>query len=38
LIGVGLQFDFPSGFGLLLQHDEFDLDVSTTVLGVSWRF
>lgn len=38
LAGLGLQYNFPRGLGLLLQHETFDLDARTTSLGVSWRF
>ncbi len=38
LAGLGVQYDFPNGLGLLLQHETFDLDARTTSLGVSWRF
>lgn len=38
LAGVGVQYSFPSGLGVLLQHETFDLDAETTSLGVSWRF
>ena len=38
LAGLGVQYDFPNGLGLLLQHETFDLDAATTSLGVSWRF
>ena len=38
LTGVGLEYSFPGGLGILLQHEELDLDVGTTSLGLSWRF
>lgn len=38
LAGLGLRYDFPSGVGVLLQHESFDLDAQTTSLGVAWRF
>lgn len=38
LTGVGFQFELPSGLGLLLEYEQFDLDVKTTKVGVSWRF
>lgn len=38
LAGLGVQYSFPNGLGLLLQHETFDLDARTTSLGVSWRF
>lgn len=38
LAGLGLEYSFPNGLGLLLQHETFDLDADTTSLGVSWRF
>lgn len=38
LAGVGVQYSFPGGLGVLLQHEELDLDVGATSLGVSWRF
>jgi len=38
LTGVGLEYQFPGGLGILLQHEEVDLDASSTSLGLSWRF
>ena len=38
LAGVGLQYSFPNGLGVLIQHESFDLDAETTSLGLSWRF
>ena len=38
LLGIGLEYGFSSGLGLLLEYSELDLDVSTTALGVSWNF
>lgn len=38
LAGVGAHYSFPSGLGLLLMHETFDLEARTTSLGVSWRF
>lgn len=38
IAGLGLRYDFPSGLGLLLQHETFQLDAETTSLGLSWRF
>ena len=38
LAGVGLEYSLPGGLGILLEHDELDLDASSTSLGLSWRF
>lgn len=38
LAGVGVELRLPSGLGILLQHEELDLDVAATSLGVAWRF
>jgi hypothetical protein len=38
LTGIGLQFSLPTGLGILLQHEEIDLDASSTSLGLSWHF
>lgn len=36
--GIGLQYSLPSGLGVLLQHEELDLDLGVTSLGLSWEF
>ncbi len=38
LTGIGLEYSFPTGLGLLLQHEEMDFDVGATSFGLSWRF
>jgi hypothetical protein len=38
LTGIGLEYSLPSGLGVLLEHEELDLDASSTSLGLSWRF
>ena len=38
LAGVGVEYSFPTGLGLLIQHEEMNLDVGATSLGLSWRF
>jgi hypothetical protein len=37
LAGVGVQYEFPSGLGLLVEYEASDL-VSELSAGVSWRF
>ncbi len=36
--GVGLEYSFPSGLGILAQHEELDLDGGATSIGMRWRF
>ena len=38
LTGIGLEYEFPGGLGLLLEHQEVDLGVGSTSLGLSWQF
>lgn len=38
VLGVGLEYGFPGGLGLQLQHEELDLDAAATTLGLRWRF
>jgi hypothetical protein len=38
LAGLGVEYSFPSGLGILAQHEELDLDVGATSLGIRWRF
>lgn len=38
LTGIGFRYGFPSGLGLLLEYEQFDLDVVSTHVGVHWRF
>ena len=38
LTGLGVLYSFPGGLGILIQHEELDLDAGTTSLGLRWRF
>lgn len=38
LLGVGLHYRFPNGLGVLLQHEQLDLDAGSSSLGLSWGF
>ncbi len=38
LAGVGVQYVFPKGLGVLAEYQRLDLDVGSTSLGASWRF
>jgi hypothetical protein len=38
VLGVGVLYELASGLGVLLEYDEVDLDLSSAVVGVSWRF
>ena len=38
LTGVGVQFELPRGFGLVLERQSFDLTGGWTSFGASWRF
>lgn len=38
LTGIGVQYTFPKGLGLLLEYQHLDLDAGFTSLGASWRF
>lgn len=38
ILGVGLRYEFPGGLGVVVEHEEFDFDATTTVIGASWRF
>ncbi len=38
LTGVGLEYSFPGGFGVLAEYQDLDLGVASTSLGASWRF
>lgn len=38
LAGVGLEYSFPGGLGLQIQHEVLDLDAAATSLGLRWQF
>ncbi len=38
LTGVGVEYVWPSGFGLSADYEQLDLDATGTRLGISWRF
>lgn len=38
LTAVGARYRFAGGFGVLVEHQQLDLDLESTSLGVSWKF
>lgn len=38
LTGVGAQYVFPKGIGVLVEYQRLDFDHDSTSLGASWRF
>lgn len=38
LTGIGVQYTFPKGLGILAEYQHLDLDAGSTSLGASWRF
>lgn len=38
LAGVGVQYTFPKGLGVLLEYEDLELGLASTSVGVSWRF
>lgn len=38
LVAAGARYEFGRGFGLAIEHQEYDFDVQSTVLGLSYSF